>query len=154
MGGPAIRKPRATLKRPLEPAEVVQLLRSEVERVGSQMAFAKMAGVDRATVNKILHGRRQPTEKIILALGLRRVPRVKAGIQKPRPTEELDVEDILRLLHAEVQRMGSQTAFAKIAGVDRATVHKVLRGKFLPSQKIALYYMRGRGPKWHAKHDP
>ena len=136
MGGPAIRKPRASLKRPLEPAEVVQLLRSEVERVGSQMAFAKMAGVDRATVNKILHGRRQPTEKVILALGLRRVPRVKAGIHKLRPTEELDVEDILRLLHAEVQRLGSQTAFAKIAGVDRATVHKVLRGQFLPSPKI------------------
>jgi DNA-binding phage protein len=73
MGGPAIRKPRASMKRPLNTEDVVRLLRSEVERAGSQNAFAKKAGVDRATVNKILHGRLSPSPKIVHSLGLRMV---------------------------------------------------------------------------------
>jgi hypothetical protein len=110
--------------RVLKPKEIVQLLRTEVKTAGSQRAWAKKAGIERPLVNKILRGRKQPTEKIILALGLRRVLQQRADIQKLRPTKELDVEGILRLLRAEVQRAGSQMAFAKIAGVDRATVQR------------------------------
>jgi hypothetical protein len=55
----------------LEPKEIVQLLRAEVKKAGSQRAWAKAAGVDRAFVNKVLHGKKQPAKKIILALGLR-----------------------------------------------------------------------------------
>jgi DNA-binding XRE family transcriptional regulator len=68
---PAIRKPRASHKRPLDLENVLRLLRSEVERAGSQSAFAKKAGVDRATVNRILHGVLPPSLKIVDALGLR-----------------------------------------------------------------------------------
>jgi DNA-binding phage protein len=120
----------------LEPKEIVQLLRAEVKKAGSQTAWAKRVGIERSFVNFVLHGRKQPTEKIILALGLRRVLRQRVDIQKLRPTKEPDVEDVLRLLRAEVQRTGSITAFAKIAGVDRTTVHRVLRGQLPPSRKI------------------
>jgi DNA-binding phage protein len=51
--------------------DVIQLLRAEVERAGSQSAFAKKAGVNRATVNRVLRGRLPPTPKIIRALNLR-----------------------------------------------------------------------------------
>jgi DNA-binding phage protein len=57
--------------RPLELKDVIELLRSEVERAGGQSAFAKKAGVDRARVNRVLRGRLAPTQKIIEALNLR-----------------------------------------------------------------------------------
>jgi DNA-binding phage protein len=59
--------------RVLEVEDVVHLLRSKVERAGGQSAWAKKAGVDRTVVNRILHGARRPTEKIISALNLRMV---------------------------------------------------------------------------------
>jgi hypothetical protein len=59
--------------RVLEPKEIVQLLRAEVKEAGSQEAWAKKAGIDRSFVNKVLHGTKQPTKKMILALGLRKV---------------------------------------------------------------------------------
>ena len=49
------------------------MLRSEVKRMGSQSAFAKAAGVDRATVCKILQGRRPLQPKILRALNVRMV---------------------------------------------------------------------------------
>jgi hypothetical protein len=60
-------------KRHLEPEDVVQLLRLEVERMGSQSAFAKAAGVDRPTVCKILQGLRPLQPKILRALNVRMV---------------------------------------------------------------------------------
>jgi DNA-binding phage protein len=57
--------------RVLEPKEIVRLLRAEVKKAGSQEAWAKKAGLQRTLVNKVLRGKRQPTESIILALGLR-----------------------------------------------------------------------------------
>jgi DNA-binding phage protein len=58
----------------LEIEDVIRLLRSEVARAGSQSAFAKKAGVDRTTINRILHGHRSSLRpKIIQALNLRTV---------------------------------------------------------------------------------
>jgi DNA-binding phage protein len=56
--------------RVLEIKDVIQLLRSEVERAGSQAAFARKAGVDRATVHKTLNGQVRPAKKVIDALDL------------------------------------------------------------------------------------
>jgi DNA-binding phage protein len=124
--------------RVLEPREIVQLLRAEVKKAGSQGTWAKRAGIDRSFVNKIIHGRKQPTKNMILALGLRIVVLRDADIQKLRPTKKLefDVKDVVKLLHEEVRRAGSAAAFAKIAGVDRATVNRVLHGLLPPSPKI------------------
>jgi hypothetical protein len=57
--------------RALEPKEIVQLLRAEVKKAGSQGAWAKRAGVQRADVNKVIHQRRPASKNIIRALGLR-----------------------------------------------------------------------------------
>ena len=72
-GGTEVVIPKPRVKRPLEPEDVVQLLRSEVERMGSQSAFAKAAGVDRATVCRILRGRAPLRPKILRALNVRMV---------------------------------------------------------------------------------
>jgi DNA-binding phage protein len=55
----------------LEPKEIVDLLRAEVKRAGSQEAWAKMAGVQRTEVSKTITGKRSPSKTIIRALGLR-----------------------------------------------------------------------------------
>jgi hypothetical protein len=59
--------------RVIEVEDVIQLLRSQVERMGSQSAFARAAGVDRALVCKILRGRAPLQPKILRALNVRMV---------------------------------------------------------------------------------
>jgi hypothetical protein len=58
--------------------EVVRLLRAAVEREGSQLAYAKHHGVDRAHLNQILKGRKGVGPSFLKALGLRNVY-AKAG---------------------------------------------------------------------------
>jgi DNA-binding phage protein len=55
----------------LEQKDIVQLLRFEVERAGSQTAGAKKHGLDRTYVNRILRSVKPPAEGVIRALGLR-----------------------------------------------------------------------------------
>jgi hypothetical protein len=57
--------------RMLSEKDVVGLLRSEVKRAGSQMAWARKASVHRTMVNKVLNGRAPPTRTIISFLKLR-----------------------------------------------------------------------------------
>ena len=57
----------------LERKDIVKLLWIEVEKAGSQTAWAKKNGIDRSHVNKVLHYAKPPTENIIHALGLRTV---------------------------------------------------------------------------------
>jgi hypothetical protein len=59
------------MKRPLDPEEIVQLLRAEVKKAGSQEAWAKRAGIERTLVNKVLHQKRPVSRKMMEALGLR-----------------------------------------------------------------------------------
>jgi plasmid maintenance system antidote protein VapI len=54
-----------------EPGDVMSLLRFEIKQAGSQMAWAKKAGVSRPILNKILNGRKPIAPSIIRALGLR-----------------------------------------------------------------------------------
>jgi hypothetical protein len=53
--------------------DVLRLLRAAVEREGSQAAFAKRYGVDRAHVNSALNGKRGVSATLVKALGLRKV---------------------------------------------------------------------------------
>jgi hypothetical protein len=48
----------------------------------------------------------------------------------------LNLNDAIRLLRSEVDRAGSQRAFARKAGVNVSVVSKTLRGLVLPSEKI------------------
>jgi hypothetical protein len=52
--------------------DVIRLLRTAVEREGSQTAFAKRHGIERTRINAILSGKRPITESVASALGLRR----------------------------------------------------------------------------------
>ena len=53
--------------------EVLSLLKAAVEREGHQVAFARRHGFNRAYLNMILNGKRSVSDKIIKALGLRKV---------------------------------------------------------------------------------
>jgi hypothetical protein len=48
----------------------------------------------------------------------------------------LNLNDVIRLLRSEVERAGSQRAFARKASVNVSVVSKTLRGMVLPSEKI------------------
>ena len=50
--------------------DVVSLLREEVQRAGSQEAFAKKTGIHRTALNKVLNGARLPPSSIVDVLGL------------------------------------------------------------------------------------
>jgi transcriptional regulator with XRE-family HTH domain len=52
---------------------VIRLLRSEIERAGSQRAFAKKAGVNHSEISRTLSGHIMPSQKILRALKLRTV---------------------------------------------------------------------------------
>jgi DNA-binding phage protein len=53
--------------------EVIQLLKSAVEREGNQVAFARRHGVSRSNLNSTQNGKRPVTRDVLKALGLRRV---------------------------------------------------------------------------------
>jgi len=51
--------------------QVIQLLKAAVKREGSQLAYAKRHGVDRAHLNQILNGKKHIGRTFLNALGLR-----------------------------------------------------------------------------------
>lgn len=53
--------------------DVVALLRRQVDTAGGQVAWSKMTGNNRAVLNGVLKGHRQPTPRMIAALNLRMV---------------------------------------------------------------------------------
>jgi plasmid maintenance system antidote protein VapI len=55
----------------LDNGDVKELLRAEIEGAGGQTAFSKKFGVPRVTLNKILHGKRGLTKRIVKLLKLR-----------------------------------------------------------------------------------
>lgn len=57
----------------MTPDAVRRLLRAECIKAGSQMAFAKQAGVSLSFVNDVLMARRSPGPSICSALGLERI---------------------------------------------------------------------------------
>ena len=59
--------------RVFELADIVGVLRSEVKRVGGQVAWANKTRVHRVMVSKVLNGHRPPNKAIINALKLRMV---------------------------------------------------------------------------------
>lgn len=65
-------------KRELTLDELIHLLHRLVEQAGSQKTFAEWHGISPAYLNDVLHGRREPGEMILRAIGYeRRVTYVK-----------------------------------------------------------------------------
>ena len=113
-------------RRFLSKREVFELLRQEVNRAGSQKAWANKNGYDRTVLNSILSGRKEITAPLIKLLNLRTayVPAL------PRQDcEILDEEGVLRMLRADVERTGSQRRWARHYGSDRAALNMVLLSK-------------------------
>jgi len=59
--------------RVLDDSDVLLLLRAAVEEEGNQLAFARRHRLNRAHLNMILNGRRPVTDKVVKALGLRKM---------------------------------------------------------------------------------
>lgn len=113
-------------QRLLNVQNVLELLRRDVKRAGSQSAWARRAGVDRTYVNKVLQGSRTPGAQILKALKLRAVV-VCAG---PAHLE------LLPILQRAVRQAGSISAWSRHAGIDRAVVSLVMHGKRIPAQHV------------------
>jgi DNA-binding phage protein len=111
--------------------DVIRLLRTEVERAGGQRAFARKAGVNVSVVSRTLNRQRLPSEKVLRVLKLRAILERVLNVRKI-----LDLEEVMRLLRSEIERAGSQRAFARKAGVNHGVVSRTLSGQSLPSEKI------------------
>jgi transcriptional regulator with XRE-family HTH domain len=59
-----------SVRRILNLEDVMQMLRSEIKRAGSQRAFARKAGINVSVVSKTLRRQVLPSEKILRALSL------------------------------------------------------------------------------------
>lgn len=57
----------------LSNTEVLSALREAVSASGSQRTYASSIGVSQAYLADVLHGRRSPGERVLSALGLRRL---------------------------------------------------------------------------------
>jgi plasmid maintenance system antidote protein VapI len=68
----------------LEHEDVMELLRLEIARAGSQGRWAEKMGIDRTQLNKMLHGRQVLSKRVIKALKLRVVfTRAAASLKHP-----------------------------------------------------------------------
>jgi DNA-binding phage protein len=70
--------------------DAVQLLRQEVAKVGGQTGWHRKTGISRITINRVLRNRTKPTKKIIKALNLETIYRLKKAPTRssvrPAPT--------------------------------------------------------------------
>jgi hypothetical protein len=80
--------------------EVRQLLRSAVERAGSQMAFAKRHGVDRAHLNQVLKGKSRVSGSLLKCLGLRKSYRIDQAAKPDRRAEHHSLAPALEHVEA------------------------------------------------------
>jgi DNA-binding transcriptional regulator YdaS (Cro superfamily) len=130
----------------LEYEEVLELLRSEIALAGSQVHWANRMGVARSKLNKALRGATVLSKPAIRALKLRVVyaPISETEMAAPvRPTVTLEHEDVMRLLRSEIERAGSQLAWAKREGVSRPEVNKML-GWSRPISKTVIKALKLR----------
>lgn len=56
---------------------VIAIVRQKIEEVGTQKAFAEKIGISLSYLNDVLRKRREPGEKILSALGLKKEIRYK-----------------------------------------------------------------------------
>jgi DNA-binding transcriptional regulator YdaS (Cro superfamily) len=58
---------------PIKNHEIIDLLRSEIEKAGSQLDWAQREGINRTVVNQVINGRKAITKRIRTALKVRTV---------------------------------------------------------------------------------
>jgi hypothetical protein len=123
--------------RVLERKDIIELLRADIEKAGSQSAWARKSRIDRTFINNVLQGRRQPSRRMLRALGLRAV--VVSGTHMPssrstvapgrmRRVRILERKDIVEVLRIQIEKAGSQAAWARKTGINRTYTVSVLHG--------------------------
>ena len=107
--------------------DVVELLRRDIDRVGSQSEWARQTGIQRPELSRVLNGHRLPSSSICEALKLKRVlvRRVSAGNDPTKPAI-ISRKDVLLILRERIKKAGSITSWSKLVGVDRSHLSKVL----------------------------
>ena len=102
---------------------VVEVLRNDVARAGSQSAWANAHGYNRTALNKVLSGHREISRKVIRLLELETAYVGEAGQE---PCDVLHEGDVLRLLQEDVDQAGGQSKWARLNKHERTHLSHVL----------------------------
>jgi DNA-binding transcriptional regulator YdaS (Cro superfamily) len=134
----------------LSVADLRDRLAKEMERAGSQAAWARQHGIERSYVNRFVAGQRIPTERLLKALSIEKALGMRDAPQRARAPKRTDrarrsplkmsdllnVDAVRELLAQQVQRAGSQSAWAKEMGVAQSSVSHCLIGRRRPTRPL------------------
>ena len=112
---------RRLWKSALSEKEILDLLRDEVGRAGSQSAWCRHTGISRTFLVKVLRGQQHVSPPILKAL--------KIKIIYLRRGKVIDLGEAIQFLQAEVRRVGGPSAWARKTHVGRSHLSRVLHGK-------------------------
>jgi transcriptional regulator with XRE-family HTH domain len=116
-----------------EVPDVLELLRREIDRVGGQSELARRSGVSRTQINRALNGRRLPASQLCRALGLEwGIVRYIVGEGGPLQPVIIENRDFLLVLKAEIEKVGSITAWCDQIGVRRLEVARAAGMAYAP----------------------
>jgi DNA-binding phage protein len=115
----------------LDSDDVLELLRLDIDRVGSQSEWARRMGIERSAINKMLNGHILPSSSICSALKLKWVI-VRRG-SKPVVVSN---REVTMILHEKIKKAGGIASLSRSVGVDRTHLSKVLHRRKCPSEKI------------------
>jgi len=118
---------------------LVQILREEVARAGSQAEWARRSKVNAPDLSSAVRGKRSPTRDILRALHLRKVFAYQQ--LSDRTQKLLGLDDVVALLREEVLKAGGQAEWARKRGVNRPNLNTVINGKRPPMNDV----LRGLG---------
>jgi hypothetical protein len=95
-----------------EHEEVMELLRTEIARAGGQGRWAKMMGMDRTQLSKMLHGPQVLSKRVIKALKLRVVFAPDDRKEEAREMKKLapSPQKLFDTLHELVEQVESSNA--------------------------------------------
>jgi hypothetical protein len=118
-------------------SEVLELLRSDIQRVGGQAEWARQKGVPRTQVNRALNRQRFPSTQICDALGLEwAITREAAQGDDAGYFIILSNRDAILLLRSQVEKFGGVMAWCRQNGLNQPYVSRVLYGHKRASKKL------------------
>ena len=118
-------------------SEVLELLRSDIQRVGGQAEWARQKGVPRTQVNRALNWQRLPSTQICDALGLEwAIAREAAQDNDAGYFIILSNQDAILLLRNEVEKFGGVVAWCRQNGLNQPYVSRVLHEHKPASKKL------------------
>ncbi len=109
----------------LEEEDVLALLRKQVKKAGSQVAWSRKTGICRPNLNNILNEHRPLRGVILSALGLQ-IAYAKNIQAKRSAVQAFFYDGVLALLREQVSKAGGQVAWSKKTGINRSHLNLVL----------------------------